>query len=265
MYAFESKVRYSEVGFSGALTIPGVINYFQDCSTLHSDSVGYGLDVVQKGDAAWILSYWQILVERLPRMGELIRISTWPTSFKGFLGNRNFLMEDAAGNRLAYANSLWAYMDLVHGRPVRPPKEECERYGLGEPLDMPYTPRKIRTPENCTFLGQSTVRQGQIDTNGHMNNCQYIQTALDLLWESNQVLQSQGDKVIRQIRVDYKKAALAGDVILAEAAKEENVLTVIEKSPEGETYAVIQFTLVEEMPLNHVKEAPDIKIGFAGY
>ena len=35
-YEFEARVRYSEIGHRGTMTIPALINYFQDCSTFHS-------------------------------------------------------------------------------------------------------------------------------------------------------------------------------------------------------------------------------------
>ena len=42
MYSFESKVRYSEVGEDTRMTLYSVLNYFQDCSVFHSESVGRG-------------------------------------------------------------------------------------------------------------------------------------------------------------------------------------------------------------------------------
>ena len=33
MYEFDSRVRYSEVDHHGTMTVPALINYFQDCST----------------------------------------------------------------------------------------------------------------------------------------------------------------------------------------------------------------------------------------
>ena len=32
-YEFEARVRYSEIGHRGTMTLPALINYFQDCST----------------------------------------------------------------------------------------------------------------------------------------------------------------------------------------------------------------------------------------
>ena len=39
MYSFDSFVRYSEVGEDKKLTLDGIINYFQDCSTFQSEEL----------------------------------------------------------------------------------------------------------------------------------------------------------------------------------------------------------------------------------
>ena len=56
-YSFNSRVRYSETGENGKLTLPGVLNYFQDCCTFHAESVGLGGDVLKARDRAWVLFF----------------------------------------------------------------------------------------------------------------------------------------------------------------------------------------------------------------
>ena len=127
-YTFDSKVRFSEVDHTGRITLPGIINYFQDCSTFQSESIGLGVDYFAEHNRAWILTYWQVVIEEYPRLAQEINIATWATEFKSMLGNRNFCMTDAEGKKLAYANSVWAYMDMKKGRPVRPSAEAVEPY-----------------------------------------------------------------------------------------------------------------------------------------
>lgn len=64
MYAFESKVRYSEVGEDTRMTLYSVLNYFQDCSVFHSESVGRGTAVQEELGRAWVLTGWQIEFRR---------------------------------------------------------------------------------------------------------------------------------------------------------------------------------------------------------
>ena len=52
-YEFEARVRYSEIGHRGTITIPALINYFQDCSTFHSETVGLGMEHLRQEKKAW--------------------------------------------------------------------------------------------------------------------------------------------------------------------------------------------------------------------
>lgn len=232
MYTFDSRIRYSEIDHHRTVTLPAIINYFQDCSTFQSESIGYGVDRLKKEGRAWILSYWQIVVDRYPELGEPVKVCTWATGFKGFLGDRNFQMLDEDGNRVARAYSVWAYMDMKKGRPVRPGEEEISAYGVEEPLEMEYAPRKIILPEN-TVEGESfRVRKYHIDTNEHVNNCQYVQMALEAL---------ENEINVRQVRVEYKKSAVYNDSILPKAAIEDERTVVELCDPEGKPYAVVEF------------------------
>lgn len=170
MYEFNSRVRYSEIDHHGTLTLPALINYFQDCSTFQSEDVGLGTEVLKEEKRAWILSYWQVIAERYPALGERITIGTFPTEFKGLFGNRNFYIKDERGNMIAKAYSVWVFLDTETGRPVRPEEKDIKPYGMGEALDMPYEGRKISLPEETEVLEAFPVRRYHIDTNEHVNN-----------------------------------------------------------------------------------------------
>ena len=44
MYTFDSRIRYSEIDRSGRLSIPAVVDYFQDCSAFQSEELGVGVE-----------------------------------------------------------------------------------------------------------------------------------------------------------------------------------------------------------------------------
>ena len=201
-YTIKSRVRFSEIDHTRKITLPAIINYFQDSSIFHSESIGYGLKFLGEKKRAWVLSAWQIVIERYPELGEEISVSTWASGFKGIFGDRNFCMKDRQGNIAAYANSLWVYMDIQKGRPQRPEAEEITSYGVSEPLAMEHAPRKITLPENMTESEPFPVRKYHIDTNEHVNNCQYIQMAKELY---------EGEEPIRQVRAEYKRSAVYKD------------------------------------------------------
>ena len=217
-YTTEGRIRFSEVDHTRRITLPGIVNYFQDCSTFQSEDLGLGIMHCSERKRAWILSSWQVVVERYPEIGEKIQTSTWATDFKGLFGERNFCMTDENGNDVAYANSLWVYMDIERGRPARPDESEIAPYGTGEPYEMTYESRKIPLPTESEELESFPVRRYHIDTNEHVNNCQYVQMALESLPK---------DKEVHQMRVEYKKSAVYGDMIYPRIATEDD-RTVVE-------------------------------------
>ena len=64
MYTFDSRIRYSEIDRSGRLSIPAVVDYFQDCSAFQSEELGVGVEYLANKKRAWILNSWQIVLER---------------------------------------------------------------------------------------------------------------------------------------------------------------------------------------------------------
>lgn len=233
MYSFNSRVRYSEVDEKKKLTLNGIINYFQDCSTFQSEELGNGVDKMLSLRRVWVLSSWQIVVERYPELCEEITISTWPYEFQGFFGYRNFTMRDKDGKLVAYANSLWTFLDMDTGRPTRVPEEIEEKYVREEKLDMNYASRKVPMPKNGETCEPFVVQRHHLDTNHHVNNGQYIQMAREYM---------PADFKIHQMRAEYKKSALLGDMIypVVEADDGRYVIGLCDEL--GRPYAVVELS-----------------------
>ena len=104
----------------------------------------------------------------------------------------------------------------------------------GEPetrLDLGKAPRKIPVPEHLEAVEPVVVARHHLDTNHHVNNAQYVEIAREAV---------PAGITIREIRADYKKAALLGDVIVPRVAcGEDKCYTVVLGSETGEIYAVV--------------------------
>ena len=207
-YSFTSRIRYSEIGENKKLTLPALVNYFQDCSNFQSEEAGIGIDWLTRHKKLWVLAAWRIHINRYPDMGEDTVISTWAYGFKAFRGLRNFTMESKDGELLAYANSDWAYIDIETGRPERVTQEVVDQYGLSEPIQADFGSRKIVVPkENGRRFEAFPVMEYHLDTNHHMNNGQYIQLAEGYLPTGFEV---------KKMRAEYKQQAFPGDVMKPE-------------------------------------------------
>ena len=237
MYTFDSRVRYSETDSGGKLTMASLINYFQDCSTFQAEELGVGVEYLRERHLVWVLSAWQIVVERYPSLCEKVTACTHPYDMKGFLGYRNFCLLDGEGRYLARANSLWSLLDTQSGKPRAVPEYMTEKYRLEPRLDMEYAPRKISIPENGTSQEGVPVRAHHLDMNHHVNNQQFIDIAMDYLPEGF---------VIGQVRAEYKKQAFLDDVLIPYAAADGQKRIVALSDGAGGIYAAVEFVRMEE-------------------
>ena len=208
MYTFKSRIRYSEVDSEGFLTMESLLDYFQDCSTFHSEDLGVGVGYLKQRHMAWVLNSWQIVVERYPRLCERVEVGTFPYDFRSFLGYRNFFMKAEDGSWLAKANTLWSLLDMEAGKPAVPPEGMVKAYGIEPRLPMEYAPRKIAIPSNGVTAEPVVIKKHHLDTNHHVNNAQYVNMALELLPEG--CLEG---NTIHMLRAEYKKQAFLEDVL----------------------------------------------------
>ena len=142
-------------------------------------------------------------------------------------------MENQEKEKLVVANSVWVYLDKENFLPMRVPKEESEAYSFGEPkLDMEYLPRKIKVPDNMEALEVVPVRKSQLDTNNHVNNCEYIRTAIDVTGLED---------MPSRIRVEYRSQAHFGDTFHPYICRNDRIMIVDLRGEDNTSYAAIEF------------------------
>ena len=242
MYTFKSTVRFSETGKDSKLTIPHLISYFQDCSTLHGNKAGLDRKKLIKMERAWFLSSWQIVINKRPGIDEKIEVETRAYEIRGFYGLRNFIMYNEAKEVCAYANSIWFYVDTKKGRPVKYEQKDGTGFEIDEEFPMEKADRKIIIPENAdkTIKGDRLkVRESHLDSNYHMNNREYVRIALDFMPDSFDI------DDLRQIRVEYKKAAVLDEIMVPVYYfdVENKKIFVSLENEAGENYAKVEFEL----------------------
>lgn len=231
MYHFESRIRFSETDKKRKLTLEAIVDYFQDCSTFQTEDLGVGFSYLLPRNLTWVLSYWHIIVEEYPDLGEEISVCTLPYDFRGFFGKRNFFMEKE-GRRIVKADSLWTLLDMEKMLPVKVPEDVWKKYPQEEKIEMKYLSRKIAITGEEEQGESLTIQKNHLDCNDHVNNGQYIKMASVYLPE---------DFVVRQMRAEYKSQAHLGDVICPYIYKEENKVIVCLCNEEKKPYVVVEF------------------------
>lgn len=234
MYTYERKVTYSEVALDGMADEAQIVRYFQDCSTMQSESLGMGIDFLARHSHVWMLTAWQIIFKRRPRLGEIITTGTWAYGFDAMYGYRNFILKDSKDELLAVANSIWVLINLQTGRPEKLTGEYVDGYGSEEKFPMEYAPRRIRLPKEWEELEPFVVARADLDTNRHVNNARYISMALEYMPESAR---------ISQMRVEYKKAAVEKDRIYPRIHRGEDQILVALCDSDGQVFVAVECSL----------------------
>ena len=233
MFEFEGKIRYSETGADLHLTIPGLLNYFQDAAIFEGENISVSMEELEAKHMTWVLNSWQVSWNRRPKVNEDIVVSTVPFAFKGVTGSRNFMMKNKQTEEvLATATSVWVLVDTDNMMPVRPSKELIVRYPIGAQLDIPYEGRRVACQGEGVAREALVIRKIQIDSNHHVNNAEYVNMALDYI--------EHGRKV-NQVRAEYKKSAVLDDVLIPMIFEGEDRLVVRFDSETGEIFALVEF------------------------
>lgn len=237
MYSFNSRVRYSECDGNANMTVSSLVNYLQDTSTFHSEALKVGIEYLEDKHVAWLLSYWHIHIERYPKFGEEICISTWPYEFTKYTAYRNFTIKDKEGQVLAYANSVWVFVDMNKGRLKKIDEGQKELYSVEPVYPMEVTSRKISLPLELRQKQTFKVQRFCIDSNQHVNNEKYIMMAMEYLPEN---------AMIKGVRVEYKNAAVLGDCIHPYVGAMGNKMIVLLGNETKKPFAIVEFSLEKQ-------------------
>ena len=237
-YTFNSRVRYSETDIHHRLRPDAVLDYFQDCSTFQSESIGEGMDGLREKGMVWVVNFWQIVFDRPLKLMDAITVGTAPVSFKRCIGQRNFWIDDESGQKAVRCNSIWTLITL-DGLPGKVSEEMLAHYGEDEPLEMDYANRKIPLPKEpeaegytLTLPEEIPVREYFLDANLHVNNGWYIKLAL--------ALAGAGNAELRELRAEYKKSALPNEIMYPRVYTRPEDTIVSFCTTDGSVYATVQ-------------------------
>ena len=232
MYTFDSVIRYSEVDYRSKLNPFEIINYFQDCSTMQSEGLGGGVDALHQRNLTWVITNWNIQINRYPSLGEEITVGTFPRLFRECFGMRNYFIKDKAGNMLAMADSLWTLIDYEKGSIVKIDDDIRNIYTVEDALPMEYVKGRIKVPKEMEEKDTVKIQYQHMDANMHVNNAQYMNFALNNI----------EIKDYKRIRVEYRKQAFLNDILTLYVGCDENCTVVVLKNKDGENVNVMELS-----------------------
>ena len=163
----------------GRLKASQMLSYLQEVAGDHSALLGTDQKHLTAQGLFWAVIRHRVQVTRMPGSGETITIETWPMPTTRTAYPRSSIAYDEQGNECFRSISLWILMDATTRALVLPGRSGVEVAGLlrGCELQAPSSMLPREMPE----FEERSVRYTDVDLNGHMNNCRYLDWVEDLL------------------------------------------------------------------------------------
>lgn len=220
IYTKQFRVQASETDAFRRLKPSHILAYLQEAAGDHSALLGTGREELALRNLFWAVLRHRVQITRLPLAGETVSVETWPMPTTRTAYPRSTVAYDARGQELFRSISLWVLMDREQRSMVLPGKSGVQVEGLlrGSELAVPggLAPRIMQQQ------AVRTARFTDLDCNGHMNNCRYLDWVADLLPGSFHKVHE-----VREFSVRYLSEIREGEKIaLSWELSEAGLLTV---------------------------------------
>lgn len=238
IFTYEYKIRYNDVGSDNKLTLKALVTTLQQAAISHSEEAGYGVSHINQTHLAWLLLDWKVQVIAYPNSNETLTVKTWPRVFDKLYSYRDFEVFDSNNNLVAIASSKWFAIDTESKKIRKLTPEITEAYG--DPItkcvfENAFT-EKLKVPEDLKLNFSYNIQRRDIDTNGHVNNLNYIDFALESLDE-----EIYNSNTFHNLEVIYKKEIKLHEKINCYYSFENDKHIITIKSEDNETvHAVIK-------------------------
>lgn len=230
-------VRTSEIDQHKKLTVPALFQLMHETAMQHVLQLKLSVWDLESSGMAWILMRQKTRIHSLPKLGDSIRIFTYPSGFEKLFTYRDYYVYNEQGDCLAEATTTWLLMDTQSRRAVKMP-ENIAALLSGQGLEIPYLtrcdnrlppfskPKLIYTPKAGWF---------DLDFNDHLNNVVYVKWMLESL--SEDFLRSHS---IKDFQIHYKLEVGPEEILHAEieALGNNEYLHRLSRSSDGKETAI---------------------------
>lgn len=167
------------------LHVWAAIRLCQEVTEYHGNATGIGFKTLVAQNRAWVITHAFYNIYRLPDAFEQIMLNTWSRGNNGLLANRDYRVQNAAGETLLTGTSAWALIDMTSRRVMRlndvianyENHPECAtQYDKLAKLQIP-----VMSADDLAM--QRPVSYAMLDHTQHMNNSEYIRMIFDCLHE----------------------------------------------------------------------------------
>jgi medium-chain acyl-[acyl-carrier-protein] hydrolase len=199
-----------EVDAAGFLAPRALCAFLQDAAGGDAARAGYTMERLAVEQLVWVIQWMRVEVERYPRRGEALTVTTWARRFDRAIAWREFDVVDGSRARVATGTSRWAVMDLAARRLVRLPEFVRRCPVPDRPPALDRAPSTLEPAEPAGQERRFEVRRGDLDTVRHVNNTRYVEWALETV--PDDVQESCWPEAFE---IAFRREAVHGDTVVA--------------------------------------------------
>ena len=169
------------VGEDSRMTVSSLFSLLTEVSNRHASLLNAGWHQLRERGYFWVITRMRMEINRMPEWTEPVLLRSWVRKSDAATSPRDFELIDANGNVIVAASSVWAILDIEHGRPQRMSAFDAD-FPVQERSAMEHKPQKVKAltiPE--AHPEPKRVCPSDIDMNHHVNNARYIQWAFDTI------------------------------------------------------------------------------------
>lgn len=181
VFSEKHRVTYYEADFTRRMTIAMMLDVIILASEDHSDELGVGAEFVRQFGVTWVVIQYDVHINRMPTVDEVITINTKSKSYNKYFAYREFTITDEQGNELMNMTGLWAAMNYKERKIASIPKETVEPFGAEKVNQVPKMPKPKKIDVDSADKQTFTVRYTDIDSNQHVNNAHYMDWMVNVL------------------------------------------------------------------------------------
>lgn len=222
-----------------------------DIATEHANELGIGNPAMADCVCGWVLSRIAVEMDRYPRVNETYTLSTWVESWNRHFSVRNFRVDDAEGNALGHATSVWMVLDTVtrenaglehlHLAPelIDGTPSPVGRMARHRPiLPCGASDEDAKGAERATAPdAEYTFRYTDLDFYRHVNTVRYVSMVLNQF-----TLEEMDTTQVRRLELSFMKESRYGEKVVLR--RTDNSLTTLFSLSDAEDGATHLFASV---------------------
>jgi acyl-ACP thioesterase len=219
-YTKKYEVNYHDANYKLKCKLSSIVNFLCDVGTNQSEVLGDTIEEMMAKNYAWVFYKYDIKIYKYPSYRDVISISTEPIGFNKFYAYRKYYIRSEEGELLGEAVALFFLINLKRRRPMRIPEEQYKLYGADEDkLEKEIKMEDILKVEKEDYHKKFGIRYSDIDSNGHVNNVNYLEWAIESV--PVEVIK---DYEIKDLKIVFEKETVYGDTVHVSASliKENN-------------------------------------------